>query len=71
MDAVRARWTLQGANIVVTGGTKGIGYACCQELVALGANMLLCSRQQVRNAVEDTLPVDYPATPPCCATEER
>jgi NAD(P)-dependent dehydrogenase (short-subunit alcohol dehydrogenase family) len=34
--------------VVITGGTKGIGRACCVEMLALGANVLFCSRNQVR-----------------------
>ena len=47
---VRDRWSLNGNSVVVTGGTKGIGRACCEEMIALGANLLFCSRNQVRMA---------------------
>ncbi|KAJ1414812.1 hypothetical protein B484DRAFT_309476, partial [Ochromonadaceae sp. CCMP2298] len=38
------RWSLEGKNVVVTGGTKGIGAACVEELCAMGACVLTCSR---------------------------
>ena len=37
-------WSLQGKNILVTGGSKGIGYAVVNELCALGAKVITCSR---------------------------
>ena len=40
------KWTLQGKNVVVTGGTKGIGKAVCDDLLALGANVLTCGRNE-------------------------
>lgn len=38
------RWSLRGKNIVVTGGSKGIGLACVDEICAMGATVLTCSR---------------------------
>lgn len=37
-------WSLLGKSAVVTGGTKGIGRACAQELLALGAKVLVVAR---------------------------
>lgn len=39
------RWNLVGRNVVVTGGTKGIGHAVTAELLSLGARVLTCSRK--------------------------
>jgi Tropinone reductase 1 len=39
-----SRWSLKGKNIVVTGGSKGIGRACVDELCGLGANVITCAR---------------------------
>lgn len=39
-----SRWSLKGKNIVVTGGSKGIGRACVDELCSLGANVITCAR---------------------------
>jgi|TARA_B110000090_G_C13257456_1_gene398955 Tropinone reductase 1 len=37
-------WTLANKHAVVTGGSKGIGYACAEQLLHFGATVLICSR---------------------------
>jgi Tropinone reductase 1 len=38
------RWQLNGQRALVTGGTKGIGFAIAQELLALGAEVMISAR---------------------------
>ncbi|KAL6138769.1 hypothetical protein ACLB2K_064048 [Fragaria x ananassa] len=40
------RWSLKGMTALVSGGTKGIGYAIVEELAGLGATVHTCSRNQ-------------------------
>jgi len=40
------RFSLQGRNAIITGGTRGIGLAIAKGFLEAGANVTLCSRKQ-------------------------
>ncbi|XP_060175082.1 tropinone reductase homolog At2g29260, chloroplastic-like [Lycium barbarum] len=40
------RWSLNGMNALVTGGTRGIGHAIVEELCGLGATVHTCARNE-------------------------
>merc|ERR1711998_444186 len=48
------RWSLKGYKVLVTGSTKGIGLACAEEALALGAEVVISSRsaEEVAATVE-------------------
>ncbi|XP_038706373.1 tropinone reductase homolog At2g29170-like [Tripterygium wilfordii] len=40
------RWSVQGMTALVTGGTKGLGFAVVEELAKLGARVHTCARNE-------------------------
>jgi tropinone reductase I len=54
-------WQLAGHTALITGASKGIGYAAARELAGLGADLLLVARdddylEQVRTELADDFP---------------
>nr|GMD39143.1 tropinone reductase homolog [Ipomoea batatas] len=46
MSIGEGKWSLQGMTALVTGGTRGIGYAIIEERAGFGAEVYTCSRNQ-------------------------
>lgn len=44
MNEILTRWRLDGRTALVTGASRGIGYACTRELAGLGARVLMVAR---------------------------
>ncbi|KAI5321894.1 PREDICTED: tropinone reductase [Prunus dulcis] len=47
MSSRERRWSLEGLTALVTGGTRGIGYAIVEELAGFGATIHTCARNEV------------------------
>jgi Tropinone reductase 1 len=61
MTTASSRWRLEGHGALVTGASKGIGYACARELAGLGADLMLVARdevhlEEIRSELADEFP---------------
>ncbi|XP_020106983.1 tropinone reductase homolog At2g29170-like isoform X9 [Ananas comosus] len=58
----KERWSLHGMTALVTGGTKGIGYAVVEELLSFGAAVHTCARNEteLQSCVERWRGMGYP-----------
>lgn len=65
--------TLSGKAAIVTGGTKGIGYAIAEELLKDGANALICGRGRdaVQSAAEGLLKIGKVEAVSCDVRDEE
>ncbi len=43
---VSKKWTLEGKRALITGGTKGIGFAVAQEILELGGEVYIVARNE-------------------------
>ncbi|MFV0252667.1 MAG: SDR family NAD(P)-dependent oxidoreductase [Beutenbergiaceae bacterium] len=50
MNTVIDRFDMTGRKTIVTGGSRGIGYACAQALLEAGASVIITSRNADANA---------------------
>lgn len=44
MNQIRHKWSLSGKSALITGGTKGIGLAVANEILALGGSVFVVAR---------------------------
>ncbi|KAE9616587.1 putative oxidoreductase [Lupinus albus] len=73
IDSIKKKWSLEGMTALVTGGSKGIGYAIVEELAQLGASVYTCSRNeaQLNEALNQWATKGYIVTGSVCDLASR
>ncbi|KAK7341657.1 hypothetical protein VNO80_24594 [Phaseolus coccineus] len=68
-----SRWCLQGMTALVTGGSKGIGYAIVEELAQLGATVHTCARNEaeLNDSLNEWTTKGYRVTGSVCDVASR
>ncbi|XP_050237743.1 tropinone reductase homolog At1g07440-like [Mercurialis annua] len=67
------RWSLHGKTALVTGGTKGLGYAIVEELAGFGATVHTCSRNEaeLKECLDDWKMKGFQVTGSVCDVTSR
>ncbi|XAR66247.1 Tropinone reductase I [Bertholletia excelsa] len=68
-----SRWSLTGMTALVTGGTRGIGYAVVEDLANLGAAVHTCSRNEdeLNRCLQEWTAKGYRVTGSVCDVSSR
>ncbi|MED6198045.1 hypothetical protein PIB30_062429 [Stylosanthes scabra] len=67
------RWSLHGMTALVTGGSRGIGYAIVEELAEFGAAVHVCARNEedIKRCVEEWKNKGFSVTGSACDVSSR